>query len=263
VPSAVVWLLAAAILLGPPLAVVGLVVWARRLRMRGAPRFVVWVAYVLAALVGLVIGTGYVGEVIVATHRVVEGTVEPSDKARALAEGISGVMNAGALALLIAVVGGAGLGVWALRARYPPRMGNMAGAQRSPGDDRTALETEVANKRKEYLDALIKAPDRATMVAQINLAGLFPEDEVAGATADVARAMEKMHVTDRVRLFVEVKRCAYEEALQRLRSAEDAARQDRNEAIQNSVKKSYWWIVGLTFVIMLATLVQAYKLIRP
>lgn len=76
-PSAI-WLLAAAILLGPPLAVVGLVVWARRLRMRGAPRFVVWVAYVLRALTGLVIVGGYVGAVVVALHPVTGEHVEPS-----------------------------------------------------------------------------------------------------------------------------------------------------------------------------------------
>ena len=100
-PSAIAWLLAVVILLAPPASVVGLVVWARRLRKRGAPRFAIVVAYVLAALVALVIVAGYVGSLIVATHDTGSEGVEPSQKARALAE----AMNSGAFALLVAVVG--------------------------------------------------------------------------------------------------------------------------------------------------------------
>jgi hypothetical protein len=58
VPSVITSFLALVVLLGPPLSVVGLVVWARRLPKRGAPRFAIWVANVLAAIVGLVIIAG-------------------------------------------------------------------------------------------------------------------------------------------------------------------------------------------------------------
>ena len=114
-PSFVAWLLALVVLLVPPLSVVGLAVWARRLRKLGAPRVVIWVAYVLSAIVGLVIVTGYVGAVVAAGHPVAGGQVEPSQKARALAEGISEAMNSGALALLIAVVAAGWLWFWRLR----------------------------------------------------------------------------------------------------------------------------------------------------
>jgi len=97
------------------------------------------------------------------------------------------------------------------------------------------------------------------MVAQINLAGIFPDDEATAATQDVARGLEKLHVNDRVRLYVDVKRLEYEEALTRLRSAEDEERQNRAEVIQVSVKSSYWAIVWLTVVIAVATLVQTCK----
>jgi hypothetical protein len=123
----------------------------------------------------------------------------------------------------------------------------------------TELAREVDEKRRAFVEALAKAPDTATMVAQINLAGIFPDDEATAATQDVARGLEKLHVNDRVRLYVDVKRLEYEEALTRLRSAEDEERQNRAEAIQVSVKSSYWAIVWLTVVIAVATLVQTCK----
>jgi hypothetical protein len=120
------------------------------------------------------------------------------------------------------------------------------------------LAHEVDASRRAFVDALAKAPDTATMVAQINLAGIFPNDEATAATQDVARGLEKLHVNDRVRLFVDIKRLEYEETLTRLRSAEDEERQNRVEAIQVSVS-SYWSIVWLTVVIAVATLVQTCK----
>jgi hypothetical protein len=48
VPSAAAWLLIAVLLLGPPLSVVGLVVWTRRLGKQGAPSFAIVVAYILS-----------------------------------------------------------------------------------------------------------------------------------------------------------------------------------------------------------------------
>ena len=68
VPSAVTWLLGTVILLGPPLSVVGLVLGARGLSKRGAPRVAVRVAYVLAAVAGLVTVAGYLGATVVAVH---------------------------------------------------------------------------------------------------------------------------------------------------------------------------------------------------
>jgi len=128
-----------------------------------------------------------------------------------------------------------------------------------PSTHLTELAREVDAKRRAFVEALAKAPDTATMVAEINLAGIFPDDEATAATQDVARGLEKLHVNDRVRLYVDVKRLEYEEALTRLRSAEDEERQNRAEAIQVSVKSSYWAIVWLTVVIAVATLVQTCK----
>jgi ABC-type Fe3+ transport system permease subunit len=87
VASAFTWLPIAAILVGPPASVPGLLVWSRRLKKQGTPRLVVWTAYMLAVLVGLVIAFGYVGAVLFATRPVNGGQIEPSQKARALAEG--------------------------------------------------------------------------------------------------------------------------------------------------------------------------------
>jgi hypothetical protein len=115
VASALTWLLAAAILLGPPLSAVGLVLWARPLRRRGAPRFAVTVAYALVAIVGAVIVTGYVGAVIVVTHAIGREDAEPAPKARAVAEGISAAMNIGALALLFSLAAAGWIGFWSWR----------------------------------------------------------------------------------------------------------------------------------------------------
>ena len=58
-PSVVTWLFAiAAVLLVPPLSVVGLVLWAGRQRRQRAARPTVWTANGLAALAGLVIVAG-------------------------------------------------------------------------------------------------------------------------------------------------------------------------------------------------------------
>lgn len=105
-------LLAALVLLGPPLSVVGMLVWARRLSRQGAPRATVWVASLVGALGGLIVVTGYVSAIITATQGIAGEAFEPSQKARRLAEGISEVMNCGALAVLVVVVGGAGLWFW-------------------------------------------------------------------------------------------------------------------------------------------------------
>jgi hypothetical protein len=111
VPSLVTRLFAiAAGLLVPPLSVVGLVLWAGRLRRQRAARPTVWTAYGLAALAGLVIVAGMVPGVLAVTVKT-EG-VEPSAKARALADRISEAMNCGAFAMLIVLVGVAGLMVW-------------------------------------------------------------------------------------------------------------------------------------------------------
>lgn len=109
-PSALSWLVVAAVLLVPPAAVLGLVLWARRLR--GAGRFAVWTAYGVAAIAALVIIVGLVVGFFRAATAVHAQDVEPSRKARALAVGISEAMNCGAFALLIVAVGGAGVAGW-------------------------------------------------------------------------------------------------------------------------------------------------------
>ena len=120
-PPTLTWLVAALALLVPPLTGIGLVIWTGRLRRRGAPRFIVWSAYGLAALGELVVVGGLVGGLvtgIVGTTGTVGGEpVEPSQKARALAQGISEVMNCAAFGFLIALVGVAGLAMWRWLAR--------------------------------------------------------------------------------------------------------------------------------------------------
>jgi hypothetical protein len=108
------WLCVAVI---PPLSVVGLVVWARRLSKTGGPRVAVWVAYTLTATIGLVTVPGYVEFISIAIHPIGGVRVEPSQIARALAEGFSDAMN-WALALLMALVGGACFGFWRWRVGF-------------------------------------------------------------------------------------------------------------------------------------------------
>ena len=93
-PSALTWLLVSAVvLLLPPLSVVGLVFWARRLRWQGAGHLIVWTAYGLAAIAGLLVVAGMVPGVLAVTGVFQTEGVEPSGKARALGEGISEAMN--------------------------------------------------------------------------------------------------------------------------------------------------------------------------
>jgi hypothetical protein len=115
-----VWLVLAAIFLVPPGAAVALVLWARRLQLRAQLHpAAAAVAYVLAAAGGLAIGGGVVHGIIRATVGI-RSDVEPSAKARVLAEGISEAMNSAALGLLIVLVGVVvvvAVGVWPRRRR--------------------------------------------------------------------------------------------------------------------------------------------------
>jgi hypothetical protein len=115
--GALTFLIAALILLGPPLSIIGLLVWVGRVRKTGTRRFVVWVAYVLAAIAGLAIVSGYVGTVIAAIQTVGGDAVDPSQKARVLAEGISEGMNCGAFGFLVALVAVGWLSFWRWRGR--------------------------------------------------------------------------------------------------------------------------------------------------
>jgi hypothetical protein len=116
VVTVVAGLLAAVTLGLPVLCVVALVLWARQLETRGARRFVTRVAYVSTALVAFLTLWGYVASVILAARAFGDRT-ESSQKARALAEGISEAMNCEALALLVALVAAAWLGFWRWRLR--------------------------------------------------------------------------------------------------------------------------------------------------
>lgn len=103
----------------PPLSVVGAWLWARRLGRRAdVPRFVKWGAFALVVPGALFIGFGAVSGLLVLLGRPVSGeTVEPSQKARRLAEGISEFMNGSAFGFLLAVVALLWLGFWAWRRR--------------------------------------------------------------------------------------------------------------------------------------------------
>ena len=126
-PSVFTLLVAVAVFLIPPLSVVGLVLWARRLRRQGAGRVAVWTADGLAALAGVVIVAGMVPGILVVTGAIKTAGVEPSGKARALAEEISAAMNSGAFVMLIVIVGGAGL---ATRGRWERRKTNSQPKER-------------------------------------------------------------------------------------------------------------------------------------
>jgi hypothetical protein len=110
------WLAMAVILLSPPasmVAVVAVLVWTTKVRRRRmAPGFVVWTAYALATVAGLAIGSGLVGALRAGSSAMSGEGLDPSQKARALAEGISELMNCGAFGLLVAVAGAGWLGVW-------------------------------------------------------------------------------------------------------------------------------------------------------
>jgi hypothetical protein len=119
--SPLAWFLVAAILLVPPASIVGLVLWAPRLANRpGVPRFAARVVYGLAALGGLAIAAGLGLGVVTATSAVAGDATEPSEKARHLAEGISEVMNCGALGLLVAGVAAGWIVFWTWRTEGSP-----------------------------------------------------------------------------------------------------------------------------------------------
>jgi hypothetical protein len=104
----------AATLFAPLISVVALAAWARRLQKHGAPRLATAIAFALIAISGFVTIGGCAGAAI---HLTGGGGDEPSQKARALAEGISEAMNCGALALVIASVAAAWMAFWAWRRR--------------------------------------------------------------------------------------------------------------------------------------------------
>jgi hypothetical protein len=111
-------LLVATILLVPPVSLVGVVLWARSLkRTERAPKFAAHVAYGLAVLGGLAI-VGALGLGVASSTSAVTGeTVEPSQKARHLAEAIAEAMNCGAVGVLLSGVAAGWLLFWRWLAR--------------------------------------------------------------------------------------------------------------------------------------------------
>jgi Na+/proline symporter len=118
--SLIWWAIVAGILFVPAVSVVAVWLWARRLGRRPElPRFASWVGYVLATIGAAVVVVG-VGSGLIRSLGAVSGeSVEPSQKARALAEGISEAMNSGACGFLLAVVAAIWLGFccWKWRQR--------------------------------------------------------------------------------------------------------------------------------------------------
>jgi len=108
-----------AILFAP---VVGLGFWTRWLGRRSSvPRFAYRTSYGLVALAALAIAFGVIFGVVVG-HGAVSGEgIDPSQKARALAEGISEAMNWSAFGLLIALVAALWLGFCTWRWRQGSR----------------------------------------------------------------------------------------------------------------------------------------------
>jgi hypothetical protein len=103
----------AAIFLLPTLAVVGAWLWARRLGSRpGVPRFVKWGAFALLVPGSLLMALGLVSGLL-RVLGVADDAVEPSQKARRLAEAIAEFMNSSVFGLLLAIAAAAWLGFWA------------------------------------------------------------------------------------------------------------------------------------------------------
>jgi len=112
------WLVVVGILALPALSVVGAWLGARRLsKRRDVPRFVRWAAFALVVPGAAFIALGLVSGLIVGFGRVSGEAVEPSQKARRLAEGISEAMNCGAVGFLFAIVAALWLGFCAWRWR--------------------------------------------------------------------------------------------------------------------------------------------------
>ncbi len=110
------WLAVLAILTLPALSVVGAWLGARKLSKRAdVPRFVRWAAFTLVVPGAAFIALGLVSGLLVGFGRVSGEAVEPSQKARRLAEGISEAMNCGAVGFLFAVVAALWLGFCAWR----------------------------------------------------------------------------------------------------------------------------------------------------
>jgi len=101
-----------------PLAALGL--WTRWLGKRaGAPRWAWGTAAGIVAL-GVIVSTA--GCVLVATvMRAPGAAIDPSDKARVLAQGISEAMNCSALVVLLMIVVTGWLVVWTWRYRWSAR----------------------------------------------------------------------------------------------------------------------------------------------
>ncbi len=95
---------AAIFVLGPPLLVFALFRSAQRLRKRSPPHFAFIIANALTATVSVIMFAAYVGA-FVAWMRIPGGESDDAGgKARALAEGISEMMNLEAIALLVAII---------------------------------------------------------------------------------------------------------------------------------------------------------------
>jgi cytochrome bd-type quinol oxidase subunit 2 len=109
-------IIAVAILALPPASLITGWAWARRLRRSSKlPRFAIWVAHTFVALGGVVSMIGFVlggTAILTAPHQ----PGDTRDKARALAEGISEVMNCGALGAVVAASAAVWLGFWRWRA---------------------------------------------------------------------------------------------------------------------------------------------------
>jgi hypothetical protein len=111
-------LLVAALLLVPPASLVGVVLWARSLkRTQRAPKFAAHVAYGVA-VVGVLAIVGGLGLGFSSSTSAVTGdTVQPSEKARHLAEAISDAMNCEAFGVLLSGIAAGWLLFWRWRAR--------------------------------------------------------------------------------------------------------------------------------------------------
>jgi hypothetical protein len=98
----------------PSGALIGVLLWAKHIdRRQQAPRFAVVLAYALAAVGTLAVVRGTVSGLMVGTEAV--GGLDPSQKVRELAEGMSAFLNCGAFGLCVALVTACWLALWRWR----------------------------------------------------------------------------------------------------------------------------------------------------
>jgi hypothetical protein len=132
--ASIAFVFVGAIFLVPLAAASGLWVWARWLaRQNSAPPLASYTGYGIAVVAALPIVAGVASGFHSALGPISGVTLDPSQKARILAEGISEAMNCSVFGFLVAALGGLWLGfcTWRWRRRAPWREAEAGHARRT------------------------------------------------------------------------------------------------------------------------------------